>query len=304
MHSGSIDPPRARFEYVSCNLCRDDQTEPYHRERLRYFDEIIDLQVVRCRCCGLVYTNPRIVDANDLYIRGGVGELDAIEHHARAKANVFARAIEEIERFCPTQRDGNPTRLLDIGCGTGHFLDAAQRRGFSVCGIEPAPLSAAYARGCFGVHVAESDVLETEFDHATFDVITAWDVIEHVPDPRAVIQRCTNWLKPGGIMALRFPSAPWQKLKGIVFQQLLRSNRAAFGATMHLTFFTEQTFRQMAQEEGLVVLRSRTTLAEANTHNFVLDGLKLASNVLAQTVEKVSGRHLGNLEVYCRRVSE
>ena len=304
MHPGHADPQLTRFEYVSCNLCGSDQTEPYHRERLRYFDDVFDISIVRCRRCGLVYTNPRIVDANDLYVHGGVGEPDAIEHHARAKANVFAKAIDQIEHYCPTRHDSHQTRLLDIGCGTGHFLAAAQRRGFSVSGIEPAPLSAAYARGCFGVNVIESDVLETEFDHATFDVITAWDVIEHVPDPRAVIRHCTQWLKPGGIMALRFPSAPWQKLKGVVFQQLLRSDRAAFGATMHLTFFTERTFRQMAQEEGLAVLRSRTTLAEANTHNFVLDRLKLASNVLAQVVEKTSGRHLGNLEVYCRRIVE
>jgi len=162
---------------------------------------------------------------------------------------------------------------------------------------------AQYARCHLGSVVAQADIFEVDLPEQSFDVITAWDVIEHVNDPRGMLSRCAQWLRPGGLMALRFPSAQWQKLKGVVYHQLLGSERAAFGATMHLTFFNTETFRRMAQEQGLTLLKSRTTPAEPNTNSIVLDAFKRASDLLVRAVEKLSTKQLGNLEVYCRRDS-
>jgi len=99
-------------------------------------------------------------------------------------------------------------------------------------------------------------------------------------------------------MALRFPSSTWQKIKGIVFAS---TNRPTFGATIHLYFFNGHTFTEMASRAGLDVLRIRTTGTEANTNNAILDSVKKASYLAMRAIETLSGKSLGNLEVYCQK---
>ena len=81
--------PEVRWERVACNICDSDDTDVYHHERLPYFDKILDFQIVRCRNCGLVYTNPRLADHNATYLYAGSDDPDEIERHDLAKAAVL-----------------------------------------------------------------------------------------------------------------------------------------------------------------------------------------------------------------------
>ena len=298
--SPAAELPAVQWEQSCCNLCGADGAELYHRERVRYFDDLLDFRIVRCPHCGLVRTDPRLAQRNATYLctEPDVADLEA---HARAKAKVFREGIRRIIGW--QKRLGMEERgsLLDIGCGSGHFLAEAQEHGFTVCGIEPASQPARYAAERFGVRVIDSDVLDVELSRESFDVITAWDVLEHVPDPKAVLSRCAAWLKPGGIMALRFPSAAWQKTKAVLFGRLLRISRPAFAPTIHLYFFNADTFERMADQVGLEVLQVRTTRTEANTGSWMLDLFKMGANAAVRIIELLNGRHIGNLEVYCRR---
>ena len=294
--------PAVRWERVACNLCGADNAAPYHHERLVYFDKVLDFDIVRCRDCGLVYTNPRLADHNATYLWASSDDPDQIEAHARAKGRVFDRALREIVR---RQKKGEGTtggQLLDVGCGSGHFLAAAQRYGFEVRGIESASVPADYARQKHHVPVINEDILTVDLPDEYFDVITAWDVIEHLGDPHRVLQRCAGWLRPGGWMALRFPSARWQKIKAVLLHGMLAGARPVFGAVMHLYFFDQTTFAPMASAVGLEVRHVRTTATEANTGRVALDVIKLGSHGLLRGIESISGCHLGNLEVYCQKV--
>jgi len=293
--------PPVDWEYVPCNLCGRDDTELYHLERLPYFEEVLDFEIVRCRHCSLVYTNPRLSDHNATYLLASSDDTDQIEQHAAAKATVFETALDEIISLQAEQDRRTPGTLLDVGCGSGHFLARAQKRGFDVTGIEPVKIAADYAANVLHMPVIQQDILQSELTPNSFDVITAWDVIEHVNDPRAVLAQCVKWLKPGGIMALRFPSSTWQKIKGAILHGLLSSSRAVFSSTMHLYFFNEQTFTTMAHDVGLEVIHTKTTPAESNTGSTIFDGIKVISNHVLRTMESLSSKHFGNLEVYCRK---
>ena len=299
--SGSADVSSLQWEWVDCNLCGRDDVELYHRERLPYFGRAVDFEIVRCRNCGLVYTNPRLVDHNAVYLCGTVDDASSISSGATAKRAVFRSGLDQIIRL--QSRSGGPKlrTLLDVGCGSGHFMASARRRGFVVFGIEPANIPAAYASREMGLKVFRRNVLDVDLPPESFDVITLWDVIEHLDDPRSTLLRCLEWLRPGGILALRFPSAGWQKAKAVIFHNLLGSARASFGPTMHLYFFDCRTFGRMAREVGLEILRTRTTANEPNTGSLLFNGIKIVSNMAVRAVELVSGRHLGNLEVYCRK---
>ena len=290
-----------RWEWVRCNLCGRDEPELYHREQLPYFNQLLDFDIVRCKCCGLVYTNPRLAYHNATYLRDSGDNPEQIERHARAKERIFKGALDEI---ISRQQKKSLGSLLDVGCGSGHFAAHARKRGFEVLGIEPAATAADYAARVMDIPVINQEAGKVELPAEGFDVITAWDVIEHVGDPQALMKRCVGWLRPGGIMALRFPSASWQKIKGTILHGLLSSSRSAFSATIHLYFFSEDTFRQMANRAGLEILQTKTTGFEINSASRVFDGIKIVSDRLLRGIETLSGKHLGNLEVYCRKTPD
>lgn len=298
-HLTPVTTPEISWERVGCNLCGADNARLYHRETLPYFDRPLTFDIVKCRKCGLVYTNPRLVDYNATYLSGVDRQDEHFADHDRAKHPVFASALDQIRRLTPST--STDVRILDIGCGSGYFLHLARQRGWQVQGIEPAETSARYAAGHYHLPVERADMYTLDWPEAQFDVITAWDVIEHVPDPAAFLQQCSEWLKPGGLLALRFPGDRWQKIKGILFHHLLQSRRAAFGATMHLYFFNETTMGRLAARAGLTMVYSRTTPSEINSSNPVFNRLKTLSYQIIRALELVGGRTVGNLEVYCQK---
>ena len=297
--------PPLEWEHIACNLCGSDDAAVYHRERLPYFKLQVDFTIVRCRCCGLVYTNPRLRDYNAVYLEGFTETPAQIEAHARAKKPVFDQALRQILERQRTSGQPAEGRLLDLGCGTGHFLRAAQEFGFTGTGVEPAAEPAHYAMDCVGVKVRQADIYNVALPQDHFDVITAWDVIEHVADPAGMLQRCAAWLKPGGILALRFPSAPWQKIKGVILHQWLRSSRPSFSPTMHLTFFDAATLTHMCRRTGLSVLDIHSTPLEINPGAPRLQNMaKRLIDVGLRGLETVRSKPIGNLEAYVQKPLE
>ena len=92
-----------------------------------------------------------------------------------------------------------PGRLLDVGCSCGYFMEVAAARGFDVHGVEFSPGAIAAARPASG-HASSRAALEDMPDNGVFDVVSAFDLIEHVPDPSGVSRgECADCSKPGGV---------------------------------------------------------------------------------------------------------
>jgi len=100
---------------------------------------------------------------------------------------------------------GNGGRLLDIGCGEGFFLFSASRAGYAIKGIEIAQGAAEYARREFGLDVEAKPFEELQFPEDYFDVVTLWQVLEHVPYPLEVLKEVHRILKPRGLVAASTP---------------------------------------------------------------------------------------------------
>jgi SAM-dependent methyltransferase len=93
--------------------------------------------------------------------------------------------------------------LLDIGAGTGAFLEAAKKNGWDVCGVEPSKMAARSARNK-GLDILERiDDLDTD---AFFDAITLWHVLEHLPDLEEAVRKIKRLLKPGGVLVVAVPN--------------------------------------------------------------------------------------------------
>jgi SAM-dependent methyltransferase len=131
----------------------------------------------------------------------GYTDYEADRRPLREKAQRLLPAIERHSRPHGTTR-----RLLDVGCAYGYTLEVARDRGWQVTGVEPAPAVALRTARALDVRV-EPDLLEARFPAQAFDAVTLWDVIEHLPDPRAALVEVARILAPGGLCSVVTPDA-------------------------------------------------------------------------------------------------
>lgn len=237
------------LEHVRCGLCGADDTRPVA--------EIDGFHIVRCRQCGLVYVNPRFPEKplQEIYtaeyydhdgIQNGL-EFFGYDNYLADEANIkitFCKRLKTIERFAA------PGKLLDVGCATGFFLDLARSQGWQVCGSEVSDFSARYAHEKLGLDVHLGTLRSLQFEPQSFDVVTMWDVIEHVPDPLAELQEVQRILKPGGVFSVITPDVgSWMaRLLGNRWEEFRRVRE-------HIYFFSRGTLGAMLHKVGFQVLK-------------------------------------------------
>lgn len=160
----------------------------------------------RCRECGLVFS-PRYGDPSEIYVEGYLfGQTDFgldVMHPVFQEYLSHASRIrlELIERV--TGRRGS---VLDVGCGTGEFLEVAERRGWDAAGVEPVAESAAYAVKNRGLRVLPVTLEESGLPERSFDLVTAFHVVEHMTDAVGFLSSMARWAKPGGFVATEVPN--------------------------------------------------------------------------------------------------
>lgn len=153
------------------------------------------LQLWICRNCGLGYSDPQPVDlVEERYVSGYdlAGYFEALEPR---KGVLNERRLNRLPRPRPGQT------ILDVGCADGQFAAAAASRGWKASGIELNPPAAAKARER-GIEVHQGHAEDVDLNGATFDLVTSWDVLEHVPEPRRFIDRLASFVSPGGTIVV------------------------------------------------------------------------------------------------------
>ena len=134
-------------------------------------------------------------------------------------------------------------RLLDVGCGNGATMVTLQERGWRVRGIDFDPKAVAAAQ-TNGLDVSLGGLLEHRFPSKSFDTILVSHVIEHVPDPIAVLTECHRLLKPGGTLVALTPNADSRSHK--MFGECWRG----LEVPRHLHIFTPQSLATAARQAG------------------------------------------------------
>lgn len=158
----------------------------------------------RCLSCGLIFqesASGREVIQN--YYEKSYYENFGDRNQAilEARVSLYDDFLRRAASYCRTGR------LLDIGCGWGHFLKKAQAQGWEVWGIDPSRQACEEARKNLGEKIFNASADEIELGENHFDVITLWNVIDCVPDPAALLAKIYRWLRPGGLLFIRTPNA-------------------------------------------------------------------------------------------------
>jgi 2-polyprenyl-3-methyl-5-hydroxy-6-metoxy-1,4-benzoquinol methylase len=240
---------------ITCNLCEaDGAAVVYDRpspdgvfsvSESRMTTDVFTAygRIVRCRRCGLVYTNPRPASTELLASYSAMEDAEYLDEQDCRSMNAHL-SLMMIKRYA----DGG--RLLDVGCSTGFFLNAA-RADFVVSGVEPSHWAGEFAREKLHLDVVEGTLDDAPFPAGHFDVVTLIDVIEHVTDPKAVLSRAAQLLRPGGVLYLVTPDI------GSVSARLLRGRWWGLRPA-HITYFSRRTLKRMLSDVGFSVLETRS----------------------------------------------
>jgi SAM-dependent methyltransferase len=247
-----------QFEAVPCNVCGSDEFEvvvPSKREAGRPVDlatvfrssgdEPLQDQMVRCSSCGLHYVRPRL--RWDLILEGYRGGSDeTFVSQASMRERTFRRGLRQIEAAAmPPGR-----RVLDVGAAGGSFLAVARERGYAPLGCEPSAWMCAFARDHYGLELHPGTIFDMPARAGSVDLLTLWDVIEHTPDPTAVLAKAHQLLAPGGVLAMSYPDY------GSLVSRLM-GRRWVFLLTVHLYYFDPRTMGELLRRTGFTPLRSR-----------------------------------------------
>lgn len=216
-----------------------------------------NLDLVKCRKCGLVFTDPQPLFSSDelktLYSRGyfhkGYMNYYAAEGVRMPQSNEpFSRRLDLIERY---KKNG---LMLEVGCASGEFLAIARKRGWQAQGVEISDYAADCALKKYNLEVFKGALEDAHFNPAHFDVVAAGDILEHMNDPRAFLQEAVRILKDDGILYLAAPdfSSFHYWLMSIVAR---RTHKNYFILPHHLYYFSPSTIRRLLEGAGFIVKR-------------------------------------------------
>ena len=239
------ESPKDEFFHIrKCPLCNGDTSkEAFKIDGFSYHE---------CSHCDSLYTKPHLRDGvlDALY---SDGTYQVYQDNLVKKGKEIRKGILEERKFFQIKnfidKDSVPS-LLDIGCGSGTFLDVCKQNGWQVEGVDPSPLASKSVFENYNIEVHQGDFNKIKLNK-TFDVVTLWGVLEHMSDPIATIKKVKELLNNDGIFVFEVPSADcftseYLKKNNFSPTRYIESGR-------HNIFFSKKLIGQIAKNLNLKI---------------------------------------------------
>ncbi|MBN1837841.1 MAG: class I SAM-dependent methyltransferase [Spirochaetales bacterium] len=242
MKTYSEAPGQERTRWILCPLCGADASRPFLAgEGFRY---------VRCCACRLVFQNPQPL-LQDLRRRYAAGYFRYELENELNFFNLMKLGLADIRFDRLAAGIPRPRKFLDIGCATGMLLDHVRGQGWEVEGVEVCRESAEHGIRERSLRIHIGTLEEASLPGASFAVVHGSHLIEHVPDPRALLAEIRRVLAPGGRLIVTTPNVDG-------FQAKLFRGRWRSAIADHLVLFSKRTLRALLVRAGFRVLAVRT----------------------------------------------
>ena len=241
-------PPRSS---IACYVCKERTALPYTKKN--------GCELFRCSICGLifVYPLPRSTEAiyEQDYFEGATDGFGYLSYDTDKEPMIpaFKKYLRHIDAALPAKG-----KLLDVGAATGFFVGLAGEAGFDAEGVDISDHAAALGRAK-GLSM-RTGIIDDMSGH--FDAVTMLDVIEHVPDPRAVLSKAAALLRSGGVLVINTPDV------GSFVARVLGRHWHAIIPPEHLYYFNRANMRYLLKEAGFEVAEV-TTIIKSFTLNYI-----------------------------------
>ncbi len=206
------------FIVLECTNCTFNFIPWYYRKDITYTD----------------YKNEEVLN----HIRNGNDWLKIQRHLMRFK---------HIQKYQPSGK------LFDLGVGWGHFLLAGQQLGYDVYGIEISKNPYIYSKEDLGLPVDHIDFFDMQKPNESFDIITLWDVLEHIDGANAFVEKCSKLTKKGGYIVIQVPQIDSYFAK----RQKEKWNMMSVD---HVNYFSKSTITLLLRKYGYEVVEIKTNI--------------------------------------------
>jgi len=184
---------------------------------------------------------------------GFAGGYDVLAPH-------LADRLAELEASLGTRQRS----LLEVGCGSGTFLAAAQANGWTVFGIDVSRWVAARMEEQYGIHVEVGEIETAALPSRSVDVVHLSHVLEHLTDPRRAVERLYSILRPGGLFVVEVPNELFCTYDRVRWRLLRRVGPSITSQNPHLFFFNAFSLERLLKDCGLRVVSIRTERRNAD----------------------------------------
>jgi len=195
---------------------------------------------MQCKKCDFmfIYPPPTIQTQKEYYNKSyqkGTYKVYTNQDNLRKKLN--EKRYLEIEKYNPK---GN---LLDIGCASGFFLDVATKYGLSIFGVELSEEAVKIAR-LKNKNIFHGTLEAAKYNNSFFDIVTIYDIIEHVVDPNSMMKEVSRIIKPGGLIVITTPDTnSWHA-------KIMRKNWGFIIPLEHLCYFSHLSMKLLLEKNG------------------------------------------------------
>jgi 2-polyprenyl-3-methyl-5-hydroxy-6-metoxy-1,4-benzoquinol methylase len=264
-----------------CPACGEDDVKFWLEGPDRFHGGSQLFGLLRCSKCALIWLgNPPKPDKMDRHygpaydrLISNCGETSPERWRARRKTIVKHKSAGV---------------LLDLGCSSGAFLESLKSPAWQLYGIEMSVDAARKAEARTGAQVFLGDILDAPFAPQSFDVVTCFDVLEHVYEPREVLAKVQEWLKPGGIFYVLVPNIDSAE------SRFFGSYWYGLELPRHISHFSPASLRTIAASVGLEEVRIEThpNSAFERSTRYVFDDLLRRAGVSRPPMALANGSSL------------
>ena len=233
------------MEFVSCNFCQSNNYKIVCTGKDFLIGSNTQFNVVRCKICGLLYTNPRPKPAtiSKYYPKSYSNFLLSNRFFNLLRYIIFWNELNLLSSIIRKS-----SRVLEIGCGTGEYLSYLKHKGYEVEGIELSKYCIDTARNKYGLNIKQGTIFDYKNKENYFDLIIMRHVLEHVPEPLETIKTIYKMLKENGTFFCLVPNTASYDAK--IFKQYWRG----FELPRHYFHYEPKVLKKSLNRKDFIIL--------------------------------------------------
>jgi len=205
---------------------------------------------VACKNCGMIFLNPVFTDKalENFYFNNSTTQSEVVINESDFYERIYNKGLASLSKYI------THGTVMDVGCSSGFFLDVAKTQGWKTVGVELNNKEAKLAQKKHKVYNTSIHKLELK---EKCDVITMWDVFEHIKDGNNSLQMLSQkYLNKGGVIFLQVPNS-----KSLA-ARVLHEKCNMFDGIEHVNLYDPNTISLIAEKNGLNVLQIETVISE------------------------------------------